>query len=146
MRDDGTYLWFDPVRVGEDGIAEMDGALPTIFIPRDDITAVELCHGSGAQRPVVALVVGVILLVLSLLPLVMIANALRRSEPFPAKVIAAVAFVFPALWLLDLALRRRWFLRVQTRRGARKIVFSKTTDQVSAESFLSSARSRFRYQ
>src|SRR5689334_7880146 len=109
MIDDGTYLWYEPVRVGAAGIAEMDGTLPTIFIPRTEIVAVELCHGSGAQRPIVALVLGLLLLLLSVLPLIMVINALRRSEPFPAKAIAAVAFAIPALWLLDLAVRRRWF-------------------------------------
>jgi hypothetical protein len=145
MIDDGTYLWFESVRVGADGIAEVDGPVATIFVPRTDIITVELRHGSGAQRPVVALVLGMILFVLSILPLIMIGNALRRSEPFPAKVIAAIAFAIPALWLIDLSVRRRWFLRVQTRRGARKILFPKTADQVSAESFLSSCRSRFGY-
>lgn len=145
MSDDSSHIIFESVRVGADGIAEMDGRLPIVFVPRSNIVAVEVRHGSGAQRPLITLAVGALLIALSFMPLLMIANASRRAEPFPTKVIAAVAFVVPGLWLLDLAVRRRWFLHVETRRGVKKILFSKAVNQVSVESFVSSARARFGY-
>lgn len=133
------------VRVDADGIAEMDGRTRLVFVPREEIIGLELVRGSGAQRPLVTLVLGILLLGIAVLPVVMVINWLRRGGVYPTKIITAAAFVVPAFWLLDLSLRPRWYLRVRTRRGSRKLLFPKDCEHTAAESFLSSVRERFGY-
>ena len=123
----------------------MDGSRPRLFIPRNDVSRIELEHGSGAERPIVSFVIAAALAVVSLLPLAMLVNAFRGAGAFPDKLIAGVALIIPAIWLLDLSLRRRWFLRVYLRRGSRKLLFARRADPQAIETFLSDARSRFGY-
>ena len=59
--------------------------------------------------------------------------------------ITAAAFVIPALWLLDLSLRKRWLILVHTRGGKRKILFKKETDERAIRDFLAEARSKLGY-
>src|SRR6266568_2045812 len=93
---EGAHLQFENVRLGLDGVAEMDGARSLLFIPREEISRIELERGSGAERPIVSLVIGVALLALSFLPLLMLVNAFRGAGTFPMKAIATVAFIVPA--------------------------------------------------
>lgn len=133
------------VRVSPNGIAEMDQGRALVFVPRSGIVHVELKHGSGAERPVLNCLIAVALLGVSALPLVMLFNALRGSGIFEAKFITAVAFVVPAVWLLDLTLRRRWFLSVQQRRGNRKILFARGADESQVRQFWLEVCNRFGY-
>ncbi len=75
----------------------------------------------------------------------MLALAILRNGSVPAKFVTSVAFIIPALWLLDLAFRRRWYVCVHTRRGSRKLLFAKGSDPVELERFVVSAKARFEY-
>jgi hypothetical protein len=143
MPDD--FLQLESVRLSADGAAEMDGTRRIIFVPRAEIERLELRHGSGSERPIVTAVVGFALLALSGMPIVMLINAFRGSGTFDIKIIAAVGFIIPALWLLDLSLRRRWMIVVHARKDTRKLVFHKTKDRAKIERFFNDARSRFGY-
>jgi hypothetical protein len=142
---DDDFLQLESVRLSAEGAAEMDGTRRLIFVPRAEIERLELRHGSGAERPIVTAAVGFTLLALSALPIRMLIGALRGYGRFDIDIIAAVGFIVPALWLLDLSLRRRWMIVVHTRKDTRKLVFHKTKDRVEIENFFSTARSRFGY-
>ncbi|MEA2239359.1 MAG: hypothetical protein QOC81_4083 [Thermoanaerobaculia bacterium] len=75
----------------------------------------------------------------------MLALAVLRHGSIPAKLVTSVAFIIPAVWLLDLALRRRWYVLVHTRRGSRKLLFGKHSDPAELERFVLSAKARFGY-
>ncbi len=142
---DDDFLQLESVRLSADGAAEMDGTRRIIFVPRAEIERLELRHGSGSERPIVTTVVGFALLVLSGVPIWMFMNALRGNGTFEIKFMTAFAFIIPALWLLDLSLRRRWMIVVHARKDRRKLVFHKTKDRAEIEKFFSDARSRFGY-
>jgi hypothetical protein len=131
------------IHLDEAGVAEMDGARKLVYVARSEIVRVEIARGSGSERPWLALLVGVILLVIAIGPFVVFLYALRFGDPFPLKSLAAVAFVIPAAWLLDLSLRPRWYVRVVTNHGVRKLLPPRDVPRESLESFVTSARDRF---
>jgi len=139
------FVQLESVRVSPDGAAEMDGTRRLIFVPRAEIERLEVRHGSGSERPIVTGLLGAVLLILSGIPIRMFINALRGYGTFELKMITAVAFIFPATWLLDLSLRRRWMIVVHMRKGTRKLVFHETKDGAAIQSFLTDARSKFGY-
>jgi hypothetical protein len=139
------YLEHGPVRVGLDGAAEMDGTRALVWIPRPEITRLELVHGSGAERPLVCLVLGILLAALAVSGPLMLALAVVRQGSVPDKFVASIAFIIPAWWLLDLAFRRRWYLKVHTQRGPRKLLFEKNGLPEELERFVVSAKSRYGY-
>jgi hypothetical protein len=142
---DDDFLQLESVRLSADGAAEMDGTRRLVFVPRAEIERLELRHGSGSERPIVTAVLGVALLVLSGVPIWMLMNALRGHGTFEIKFMTAVAFAIPALWLLDLSIRRRWMIVVHARKDTRKLVFHEMNDRVEIERFFTEARSRFGY-
>ena len=140
-------LQLDTVRFSDNGAAEMDEHRPAIFIPRAQITRVEVGSGSGAERPAVVVVLGLALIAVAIGAVVLLALAMMHGGVrIPAALITGVAFTLPGWWLLDLGLRRRLFIRVHTQNGdARKLVFHKVRDRESVDLFLQSVRQRFGY-
>lgn len=81
---------------------------------------------------------------MALLSLFVVA-VVRGGVTIPASFITGVTFVLPAWWFVDLALRRRWFLRVTTHSETRKLVFRDLRDEIAIVRFVSEAKQRFGY-
>lgn len=143
--DGEPHLQLDSVRIAQSGVAEMDGGRPLVFVPRADVVQVEAVYGVGAERPVIMLVLGLIMLTVGLWPVAMMVRGWTPGFILSAKAVTAVAFFLPAGWLLQLSVRTRWYLRVQQRRGSRKLLFARTQEQAAVEAFVAEARSRFGY-
>lgn len=140
------HLQLECVRISASGAAEMDRARPLLFLPRAEIVRMELRYGSAAERPLVTAVLGILLIAVAIAPVVLLAFTARNGEAYPTwRFLTATAFLVPGWWLLDLSLRRRFYLAVTMRRDARKLVFHKTTDRQAIEQFVASAKSRFGY-
>lgn len=137
----------DRVRISAAGVGEVDEQRFAVFVPRADVLRLELARGSGAEHPIVCAVAGALFAALTLAFVTLCLRALFGGEGgrLPAAVITGIAFVIPAWWLLDLALRPRWFVRVHTRTGARKLVFHEVRDRAKAQEFVEAARRRFGY-
>ncbi len=144
-QDNPDYVEYASVRLGADGAAEMDGNRRLVHIPRAEILGLELVHGSAAERPLLSLILGVILLAVALLGPTMLLLALLGRGTVEVKFVTSIAFIVPSAWLLDLVLRRRWFLNVHMSKGSRKLIFGKTSDPVAMQQFVASARDRFGY-
>lgn len=139
------HLQLECVRISAVGVAEMDGARPLIFVARDEIVRIEVAHGSAAERPFVAAILGVVLFAMAAVPLVMYVRAVFAQQPFPVELFTAMVFAIPGWWLVDLSIRSRFFLAVTTRGETRKIVFHKTADRREIEQFVGAAKARFGY-
>ena len=134
----------ETVRVGTDGAAEMDRHRRVIFVPREQIDRLELQYGSGAEHPLLVGFLGVVFAAMAVVLLVTFALAVMRGGArIPASMITGVAFVIPGWWFLDLAIRKRWFVRVYTRSGMRKLVFHQTTDERELQEFVAKGRRRY---
>jgi hypothetical protein len=142
---EADYLEHGTVRLGTEGAAEMDQGRAIVRIPRAEIVRLELQHGSGAERPLVCIALGLIVTVIALAGPAILVLAVLRHGAIPGKLVTSVAFIIPAIWLLDLALRRRWYVQVHTRRGSRKLLFARHSNQSELEQFVATAKARFGY-
>ena len=140
-----SFLQLGAVRIDRAGAAEVDGTRRLVSVPRDKIIRIEPAYGSGAERPVVVSIIGLMLLGVSIAPIVMLLNAIRFGVAYPGKILAALAFAIPAIWLLDLALRPRWFLRIETSSGHRKLLFPRGIAREAVEAFVARVRTEFGY-
>lgn len=141
-----TYIQLGNVRLGVAGAAEMDETRLLLTVPRAEIDRVEGVYTVGGERPVVTFAIGLVLLVVSLIPVAALFDVLRRGGTYHAEWIAAVACIIPAAWLLQLSVRRRWVLVVKTTRDQRKLLFPRQVSQVEVESFIAQAKGRFGYE
>jgi hypothetical protein len=139
------YLEYGAVRLGADGVSEMDGSRRLVHIPREQVVRLEVIHGSAAERPLVSLILGVFLGALSLVGPMMLVGALLGRGRVEIKFVTSIAFLVPAAWLFDLVLRRRWFLKVHMKKGSRNLIFGKVSDPVEVQRFVFSAKERFGY-
>ncbi|HSY47724.1 MAG TPA: hypothetical protein VLC46_02840 [Thermoanaerobaculia bacterium] len=145
MINEPEYLECASIRVGVDGAAEMDGNRRLVYVPRSEVTRLELLHGSAAERPSLSLLLGALLLGVALLGPTMLLLAVLRHGTVEVKFVTSIAFIIPAAWLLDLVIRRRWFLKVHTAKGSRKLIFGKSSDSVALQQFVVTAKERFGY-
>lgn len=147
MSDPSAPIELGPVRIGPDTLAEMDGDRPLLRIPRDQVVALEARYGSAAERPLVSIVLGAILMGVAILgPIIIVLAVVRGTEiKINIAVATTIALAIPAVWLFDLALRKRWCLIVHTKSGKRKLAFARSQDGVTVEQFVATARSRFGY-
>jgi hypothetical protein len=145
MADDADFLQLECVRISAAGAAEMDGNRPLLSVHREEIVRLEVRHGSAAERPLIAALLGVILIGIAVVPIVLLLIAWTQRQHYPAQLLTAAVFAIPGWWLIDLSIRSRFFLAVTTRHETRKIVFHKTRDRRAIEDFVSAAKSRFHY-
>jgi hypothetical protein len=145
VTNQSDYLEYESVRLGTDGASEMDGNRTLVHIARADVVGLEIVHGSAAERPLVSLILAALLAALSLVGPMMLAGALLGRGRVDIKFVTSIAFLVPAIWLFDLVLRRRWFLHVHMKKGSRKLIFGKTSDEVALQQFVLAAKERFGY-
>ena len=145
MTDHPDYVEYESVRLGTDGASEMDGKRRLVHIARADVVGLELVHGSAAERPLVSLVLAGLLAAISLIGPLMLVGALLGRGRVDIKFVTSIAFLVPAAWLFDLVVRRRWFLKVNMRKGSRKLIFAKPYDEVALQQFVLAAKERFGY-
>jgi hypothetical protein len=145
MTEKPDYVEYAAIRLGVDGAAEIDGNRKLVHVPRAEVIRLEIVHGSAAERPLLSLIFGVLLLAISLIGPLMLLLAVLGYGTVEAKFVTSIAFIVPAAWLLDLVIRRRWFLKVHTARGSRKLIFGKGSESVAMQQFVVSAKERFGY-
>jgi hypothetical protein len=143
------HLRLAAVRVAGSGVAEMNGARPLIFVPRGDVIRLEARYRSAAELPLLSLLLGLLLLAVALLFAIVSVNAWRGGPRYPFKAILtfiAFAYSVPAAWVLNLSLRKRWFICVHQRRGRPKLLsFRRHVDERAIHAFVENAHSRFGY-
>jgi hypothetical protein len=136
----------DSVRIGRSGVAEMDQGRAVIFLPRSDILRIELVFGSGAERPFIVAALGLVFAAVAVGSVVTAVLALLRcGARIPVALFSGVAFFVPAWWLINLGVRKQWYLRVHTRKGSRKLLFQTLSNELEIRKFVETARNRFGY-
>lgn len=145
MANEGSTLRYLTVQFSQEGVAEMNGAKRALFIPQQDIRRIELQSGSGAERPVLQTVVGLIMAGLGVVGLKALWNWFQGSGVLTEIQIGIAFFLFPGSWLLWSVFRRRTFLWVTTATGTRKILFRGKIDAADLQEFLESAGREFGY-
>jgi hypothetical protein len=140
-----THLEFASVRIGAEGLAEMDGARRLTFVPRTEIHGLELARASAAERPIVTALAGVVVLLVALFPFLFLFLVLTRGGHMRTSLFWLSAFGVLGVWLLWFAFRSRYVLLVRTQAGTRKIVFHQSASHEDIVRFITEASPRFGY-
>ncbi len=112
---------FQNVRIGENGITELDGSKISLQIPRDEIERIEVRRGSESKHPILQSLLGVALIGWGLTPVPHILDWIEHGGEISHYTVLIVAFVIVGGWLVYDALRRKLLLYVITTRGHKKI-------------------------
>lgn len=140
------------VRFSDKEIAEVDTSnpcgRPVLRIPRDRIQEIHLRWGIQAARPLVQLVLGGgFLAVACFIQLRMLWEWFRHGGTIYVEVVAGLVILgVVGGWLLFTALRRGFYLAVQTSGGQEKVRFHRRVPRQEIETVLNEARSRFGYE
>lgn len=140
-----TYTELASVRIGAQGLAEMDGPRRIHFIPRSEVRGLELVYASAAERPAITAILGVALLLIALFPFAFLMLAFTRGGSFEAAVFYLTGFSVPGGWLLWFAFKKRRVLLVHTARGTRKLAFHRSASPEDIARFIADAAPRFGY-
>lgn len=142
-RDQG--LQYDSVKAWDAGIGEMDRKRAVVFVPRAEIRSLELAYAPGAERPLVTILLGVLVLAVSATPILYLLGALAWGGRMYVKLFYILGFAPLGFWLLRFALKKRLVLVVHTAKGRRKMVFQGSPDLAAARDFVHQVGSRYSY-
>jgi hypothetical protein len=145
MTKEDSKLLYLSVLFSREGVAELDGMTEAVFIPRQDIQRMELASGSGAERPALQAIAGLVLVLLGLLGAKAIWSWLQQGGVLSIAHVGMVAFAVLGVWLLWTGLRKRTFLLVTTQSDTRKLVFHGEIDLGTLHEFLDKARRELGY-
>jgi hypothetical protein len=140
------------VRFSDQEIAEVDashpGGRPVLRIPRDRIREIHLRWGAQAARPLVQLILGGGFLgAACYIQVSMLWEWFRYGGVIHAEVVAGLVVLgFVGGWLLFTALRRGFYLAVQTSGAQEKVRFDRRLPRQEIETLLNEARRRFGYE
>ena len=125
------------VRVSPAGIANMHGARTVLTISKQDLRRIRLEYGAPGERWWLELIIG-----LALLGVVGLQALNLLNWMFFGGRIYDVCFVVPLLcsgtggWLIWDAVRKQWYLAVETDQKVRKITFDETPKIAELSAFL----------
>lgn len=105
-----------------------------VNVPACEVRAATLSHGLAAERPVVQLCVGLILVSFSAWGAISWSGIGGRDRFLPGAA-AASCLLLAGVWLLGSLLRRRYFLALSTSAGVRKLVFDENAEPRGSLSF-----------
>jgi hypothetical protein len=137
------------VRFSAEELAEVDDrGHPVLRIPRSRIRQIGLRWGRQAARPLVQLVLGIAFAGGGgFIEIAMILEWLRHGGTLIDLVVVGLAIMtLLGAWLLWTALRRGFYLDVQTDSRAEKICFDRRLTREEVEAFLDEVRQRLGYQ
>jgi hypothetical protein len=136
------------VELSAEGVAEWVDRRRAVFVPRVEITAIELRRGVAAERPLVQLVLGVAFLVGGVGLVVGGAHGLSSGLVRTSARLLAAAGMLSVLgcYLLYSALRPQHYLFVRNRTDGSKIVFAGKADLRAIEQALRAASERWGYE
>lgn len=127
---------------GED-IIELDGETMVATIPKESITAIRLKHGSGAERPLLQLLVATVCILAGLHFLLVRTLSSKRGLLL---LLSMLTLLIVGLWLLFEVVRRRAYLEVATRSDVRKIVFKGRVERQKLLGFIQDANTKLGYE
>lgn len=140
------------IRFSDQEIAEVDpsrpGGRPVLRIPRDRIREIHLRWGIQAARPLVQLVLGGgFLAAAGYILVTMLWEWFRHGGVIHVEVVAGLVVLgVVGGWLLFTALRRGFYLAVQTNNAREKVRFDRRLPRQEIQPFLNEARRRFGYE
>ncbi len=139
-------LRYQGVFLSNDVVAEERGGRSVVTIPREDILRLELARGPAGERLGLQVAFAMLLTVIGIGATAAFLGAWKQGMPVHIELGSGGAFLPLAGFILWLAFRPRFYLRVQTRTEVRKIGFEPRAKAEEIAAFLGAARSVHGYE
>jgi len=133
------------VVISDDGVAELSGESQVLYLPKNEISAMELTTGIAAERPVMQAIGAAIFIIAGFIGTFAIARWLQEGGKLYSFYIFLSFGYVVGLWFLLGLIRKRTFLLTTTARGMRKLVFKGRVDHEELAKFIETARHDFNY-
>ena len=134
-------LKYDNIVVSPRGIAEASGKKAVVFVPADEIERITLHFGKSDHRPMVSIALGVVFILVGVFGLVEMVWSMRGYR----YKIAMVALGLIGASFINDALKQRFFLEVQGKKGARRLILSKNAERSGIHEFCNQVRTIYKY-
>jgi hypothetical protein len=121
------------IEISAKGLSEFDGNRRVIFIPKEEIQTIETGFGSSAERPLLQLIAGLLLVGLGLVGVAMIMASGMRGFRWG---VGFLVFGGLGAWILYEAVKKSHFLRVICVKDTPKLVFRGTFRDVDCSKFI----------
>ncbi|MDH3353124.1 MAG: hypothetical protein OEL87_01635 [Nanoarchaeota archaeon] len=159
MNDNKSPIEYSSVRFTQNEIIEFDEknkSQQLLNIKRENINKISLIYGVASERPIVDIIIGTIFLLAGIyigLPLLEnLITTLPQSAPgessfYPSKFVSWSLLFFPCSAIFYyLAFRRRYYFKVETKQGPRKIVFNSKIPSVLIQKFIKDVKATFGWE
>jgi hypothetical protein len=143
MGPETDSIEYRSVIFSRDGVTEKAGMLAPLQFKKDEIKQIEVMKGFVAERPVAAMIAGIILLAGCIVVYADIFAHFLFGGTIYVETFLPIIFVPIAVWLMIYALKRNYFLLVHTLSGKRKIAFKGCVDIAELSQFIQRAQYEF---
>jgi hypothetical protein len=140
--EQGSPVEYQGIRISGDLLNEIESGRVMLSLPMRDVRRVELVHGGVAERPLVEIIVGAALVAVGCWPLLHLAYWAMRGGVFIKDEAWIVAAGGVGAYMIWHALRKGWYLRVETATAVRKLVFHGRIVEADARSFAARVQER----
>jgi len=132
----GERIRYISLEVDAAGMAELDGQLRAVVIPRDRIEGVELRRGIPGERPVAQVVLALVCFAIAGASMRVLDAWWRSGGTISTKMAAGIALGPLGAWILLSAFRPRYYLFVRMKNDARKLVFQGPATRAGLAQFI----------
>lgn len=124
---DARYIFFNGILATPERISMVEGKTEVITVRKEDIKRITLDKGYQAERPIVQIVFGVIVLAIALYPILRLFGVLmgyvRTNITMTTSGFVILCFIPLGAWMIQSALKQGYFLSVELENDHRKLGF-----------------------
>lgn len=124
---DSTYIFFNGILATPERISMVEGKTEVITVRKEDIKRITLDKGYQAERPILQIVFGVIVLVITLYPMLkflgVLMGLLRMNVTMTTTGFVILCFVPLGAWMIQSGLKQGYYLSVELENDHRKLGF-----------------------
>lgn len=132
----------DHIVMAQRGIAEVHGRKTILFVPAEEITRIKLRFGRPEHRPMVSISIGLILAVTGVWGVYLFFAGNKGNRYYLGLV--AIGIIGGSL-IFD-ALKQRYFLEVENKKGMCRLVFSKDVKSGDIADFCNKIKTSYNYE
>jgi hypothetical protein len=134
------------ISFSESAVTEVESGKVMVSIARTDVRRISLRHASRAQRPLVQIVMGAVLVGVGLIPLRHLIDWMSRGGVIFEFELLLFGLPVVGVWLIFESLSRGYFLDVEQSSGSKKMLFHGKISPEQIEEFLKAAEDRMGYR
>ncbi len=129
------FIFCNGILATPEKISMIEGQSEVITIYKKDIQHISLEHGYQSERPIVQIVFGVVVLMISMYPILKLMAAFLSDIKVHILAFLMLALIPIGVWAIRSALKRGYYLDVQLENDRRKLGFQTGWDKTGMTEF-----------